>query len=184
MNLRPRFVLSIGLLGLVCLTMPGALWADAFSFSFSNTLGGSVDGTVTGEVLGLTNNGVPGPASQVIITGFPTPFEALLGAAPITTIPTWSVLVNSFTESGGAITSGAFLAEPPNSAYFFELYPTEDFAEIDGLATTNQTEGSLTFAPLPVPEPGTSTLTLTGLGLLGLVVVTRKRAALRHLQGT
>ena len=39
-------------------------------------------------------------------------------------------------------------------------------------------------AATTTPEPGTLSLTLTGLGLLGLLVVIRKRVALRHPQAT
>jgi len=40
------------------------------------------------------------------------------------------------------------------------------------------------FSPVAAPEPGTISLMLIGLGSLGLVLLMRKRAALRHPQAT
>ena len=81
--------------------------ADNFYFSFTNTWG-TVNGTVTGEIVGLTNNAT-GPASQVIIMTYPSglsPFEA----APFDA-QSWSGQYgNLFTESAGQITGAMFAA--------------------------------------------------------------------------
>jgi len=116
MNLRARFVFTIGLLGLLCLTMPGALRADDFTFSFTGSLGdenGSTlsSQTVTGEIYGLTNN-MTSMATDVTITSFPAAYAYaadhaadpdLLTPVTDTFAPPWVVHANSFTEIGGAI---------------------------------------------------------------------------------
>jgi len=180
MNLRAKFVFSISLLGVLGLTMPGALRADDFSFSFTMTSGGTVDGTVTGDIYGLTNNGVAGPASTVSITGYPAAYGDL---GPLPLIPTGTELDNSFTEAGGTITAEDFLAIGTSPAINLDIQFGEGYFSNN---TDGNTYGEVTFAPLVIatPEPGTKTLTLTGLGLLGLVVVMRKRYARSFPQAT
>ncbi len=86
--------------------------AGALSFDFSFSNNGkfsfpSIDGEVTGEIVGLTNNATSA-ASQVYVFTYPsglgsspaTPFDA-------TTLPVSS---NSFTVVDGVITSGSFFA--------------------------------------------------------------------------
>lgn len=75
MWIAPLLLLLVGI---------GAPSARADNFEFTNTIGTVAD-TVTGEILGLTN-GAPGPASDVIITSYPTLFysEPGLGTPPLT----------------------------------------------------------------------------------------------------
>jgi hypothetical protein len=206
MNFRARFVFSIGLLGLLCLTTPGALRADDFTFSWTNN-SGNVAGPVTGEILGLTNNGAPGPASQVILTAYPPTFNVDLGAPPINILPTWDVVSNTFTEAGGSITNANFEAgiifpdegDTPDTGSIY-LLNSPIYGDVGALGTgaclslalqlceydINYDEGTLVFSPLAIstPEAGTIPLTLTGLGLIGLLLVMRKRRERSFPQAT
>ena len=192
MNLRAKFLFSISLLGLLCLTMPGALRADDFTFSFTNTVG-NVPGTVTGDIYGLANNGIAGPASQVTLSGYPAlPYEVNLGTPSVNTLPSWTVEENSFTETDGVISNAEFVVYTPGGDDFLILLTEQNELEqlihtLDNINYYTRTASTaITFAPLVVatPEPGTTTLTLTGLGLLGLLVVMRKRYARSFPQAT
>jgi hypothetical protein len=192
MNLGAKFILSIGLLGLLCLTMPGAVRADDFTFTFTNTIG-EISGTVTGEIYGLTD-GSTGPATQVTLTSYPAVFDntvlnptdnpiSLIGASG------WTVLDNTFIESGntivGTATPAAFEVENPSITTGNDFALTDELVsgEVIGLLGNtgdgDYVAGVVTFtpvtAPVITPEPGTTALTLTGLGLLGLLVAMRKR---------
>jgi len=84
--------------------------ADNFSFSFTNTLG-SVPGTVTGEILGLTNNSTSA-ATQVIIESFPSALNPSFSPPIDATL--WAEQdENSFDEEAGVIVSGGFQAVEP-----------------------------------------------------------------------
>ena len=79
--------------------------ADDFTFSFTNNVG-TVSGTVTGEIIGLTNNAT-GAASQVIITSVPSGLSPFEGTPFDAT--TWDTqTTNSFTETNGVITAANF----------------------------------------------------------------------------
>src|SRR5271170_3031461 len=77
--MRIMTVLGAGLVGLMHPTAAHAVPLD-FMFSFSNTVG-AVNGTVTGEIFGLTDNAT-GPASNVILDSYPTGLD--LPAPPLT----------------------------------------------------------------------------------------------------
>jgi len=166
--------------------------ADSFEFSFTNTIG-TVAGTVTGEILGLTNNGVPGPASDVIITSYPSLFysEPGLGTPPVDTA-SWLISSNLFTESGGAISSACFVANIPETTFALSTSPLcYGFGgELDTFAPPGGDVLVLTtpvFSPTvasPIPEPSTGGPMLIGVGLLGLVLVMRKRKSLGHRQAS
>jgi hypothetical protein len=68
-QLKYTFALMIS--GIVLAAGPAS--ADDFSFSFTNDIG-NVAGTVTGEILGLTDNST-GAATDVIIESFPSAFK-------------------------------------------------------------------------------------------------------------
>lgn len=98
-----RYALAIAV-AVVALVGPGPVRADDFSFSFTNT-DGNLPGTVTGEILGLTNNATTTDA-EVILTSYPSFFDGDPDfASPL------PVLVDSFTEMGGVITAYAYEAE-------------------------------------------------------------------------
>jgi PEP-CTERM motif-containing protein len=180
---------------LVAIGFVGAAKADDdFTFSFTNTLGNTA-GTVTGEILGLTDNATSA-ATQVIIDGYPAAFDVFIGDPPIDATA-WTVDLNQFTESSGAITSATFKSTGPGPSgldlnffspcapnpqcVFNELFaessdPSAGSALLGGLAH----DDPITFAPLtsPVPEPGTGGLMLIGIGSLGLMAVVRKHRAM------
>jgi hypothetical protein len=193
MHFRFNFTNTIGLLSLLWLLLPGSLWADDFTFSFTNAVG-PVSGTVTGEILGLTNNATSA-ASEVIIASLPAPLAAadLVLSNPPINATTWAVQgLNVFTETSGIITSADFFAAP--------AHPTDNNLEICFNACNSTTFATLgfpgeavianartmSFSPLasPVPEPSTPNLTLIGFGSLGLMMVMRKRIAKAHPQAT
>jgi hypothetical protein len=151
--------------------------ADDFSFSFTNTLG-DVSGTVTGEILGLTNNAT-GPAAQVLITSFPSGLDSDMGPAPIDATLWVKQYVNTFTETNGEVTAAEFAADPGNNIDILEIdYYGYNSLEIYGSpvgALFVETDGGLAAAniqpldPVPTPEPSTLGLAFTGLvGLIGL----------------
>jgi len=158
--------------------------ADNFKFSFTNTLGG-VPGTVTGEILGLTNNSTSA-ATQVIIETFPAALNPSF--FPPINATLWSIQIeNSFTEAAGGVVSGGFEAQMPGITFGFSdlaidssgynvLYLEchcglggREVADGGGLAAAN-------IDPLgssSVPEPTSVILLLTML--LAITFVQRKR---------
>jgi hypothetical protein len=167
-------VVSLGIL----LLAPSAN-ADAFTFSFTNNEG-NIDGTVTGEILGLTNNAAFQAASDLIITsytGFTSEDDTLLGATPVD-MNSWTVEENQFTETSGQITFADFEAinvSPPSPG-------VEDYISFDGssgsfgdtfISGEEEAEDDIeyggpppiTFTPVTAaPEP--SSIILLGGGLL------------------
>jgi hypothetical protein len=125
--------------------------ADDFSFTITNT-DGNVSGTVTGEILGLTDNST-GPATQVLIESYPAAFASIVGPGPIDATQFFTQLENSFTEVNGVVTAGTFGGFPSAN-----IQP-------------------LTSSVSQVPEPSTLLLTLTGV--VGLVGRFRKKSLLR-----
>jgi hypothetical protein len=170
-----KLFITIGSLGLLCLMLPGSLRADNFTFSFTNT-DGNVSGTVTGEIIGLTNG--TGAASEVIITSYPSFFAA----DPDLASPLTVVAANSFTEVGGSITAYNYNVSSADGDTLFALISTgipKTAGDTGGLVTdyTGPMEdvfaSTVTFTA--TPEPSTVSLMLIGVGMLGLV--TRKRIA-------
>jgi hypothetical protein len=163
--------------------------ADNFYFSFTNT-SGNVNGTVTGEILGLTNNGIPGPASQVIILTYPSglsPYES----APLDATAWPAQSANDFTETAGAIVSANFIASDAagtcailsGGQCFFRLAKPPVFNVeallYGGPVNTQRTVESavpseITFTAT-VPEPSSAILMSTAL--LTVAFVGRKRIA-------
>ena len=178
MGLKSKFVSSIGLLGLLCLMLPGSLRADDFTFSFTNTFG-ITPGTVTGEILGLTDNTTSAPA-KVFIDSYPAIFAVNpdLSTPPVDVLSTWTTfsLPNVFTETAGVITSSDFFAEDPISTNFLLLDSSGSPGyELNVVLPRNRSAvatNSIVYTPIPAPEPSSIALMLAGIGFL---LVMRKR---------
>jgi hypothetical protein len=104
--------------------------ADNFYFSFTNAYG-NVNGTVTGEVFGLTNSSTYqfSSATEVLITSVTTIYPnyppGFTPTYPIYTfLSPWTVLLNSFIEDNGAVVySELNVALPTEFTYTqLELY--------------------------------------------------------------
>jgi hypothetical protein len=192
MNLRTKFVFSIGLLGLLCLMLPGSLRADDFIFSFTNTIG-DTSGTVTVEILGLTNNATSAP-TKVILKSYPAVFmsDPDLTTAPVD-ITTWGTVHNVFVESAGTITGGSFSGDSPSGdtaitldAGFSGGVEQLFWAQIGIHGANLETSSGLTITPLTsaVPEPGTLSQMSLGIGMVLVIRRMRKCKGLVHHQAT
>jgi hypothetical protein len=160
--------------------------ADNFEFSFTNAIG-TVAGTVTGEILGLTNNGVPGPASDVIIASYPSLFnsEPGLGTPPVDTA-SWLISSNLFTEAGGVVSAACFVANIDNdtfalstSSLCFGFSGELDSFSPPGGDVLTLSHPVFSSAAASIPEPSPGVLMLIGAGLLGLVLAMRRNSTPR-----
>jgi hypothetical protein len=181
-----RLILALVASGMA---LPSAsAWADNFEISFTNTIG-NVPGTVTLEVMGLTNN-TTGPASSVTITSYPSALNPYIADAG-TNVLAWEYQnSNVFTETAGNLVSESFGAS--------DIAGGQVEAVVLNTTTNNLGNGPapidfLGYGPLtssinpyiaavetvptsPVPVPAAAWLMLSGLG--GLAAMARKRSAL------
>jgi hypothetical protein len=192
MNLRAKSALSIGVLSLLCFMLPSSLRADDFTFSFTGENNVTfTDETISGEILGLTNN-TTGPATEVIITSITGGFgggDSNLLANQMTS-PYWHPEYNDFTEVDGVVTSEYYLSYIDDGyievGFGLGINPNNDSpgtaAAISAPTLDEEAVvGSATFAPMgtvSTPEPGSGGLMLIGIGSLGLMMVTRGRIGL------
>jgi hypothetical protein len=165
-------LLSVGLIGLLHPSTTHAGPLD-FMFSFTGTVPpGSVAGTVTGEIFGLTNN-ASGSASNVVIDSYPAGLG--LPTPPLTIFS--NITSNSFTVMNNAITDADYFAfDAADLIGLLINFPTakgQNLNELENLGTTaNNTVNldglaGITFTLVPsVPEPASVTLLATALALL------------------
>jgi hypothetical protein len=137
-----------------------------YGFSFSNTVG-TVPGIVTGLIT-LPDTCVGSAALDVKLTSFPSGVNSIVGAAPLDLSSIFTrTTADSFTVTGGAITSADFHGD---------AYPTNIYIEL-GLGTSNNsltlgnfttyvynTDGlnGVTFTQV-VPEPASCLTLLLGI---------------------
>lgn len=145
-----------------------------FSFSDDGSLGPfDVPGTVTGEILGLTNNATS-TATHVVIESVVNPEGESLGlATPLDTIG--KVITNTFTVVGGQITAASYAANDTSSDGYELLFDTVDSNGQNSLYSgginliTGNTGGvtGITFT-LAVPETPTWVMLVVGFVGLGI----------------
>jgi hypothetical protein len=164
----------------------GSLFAAGpldFDFSFTNTIG-DVSGTVSGEIIGLTDNST-GSASEVVIDSFPSGLDSIFGSNPIAT--SWDQQdENTFTVSGGQVVAGGFWAQQTvnNFQQGAQLYVDGDggpynFLNLDGTdglyvwGNDGFAAANIVPAGPSVPDAG-ATLPLMVVALLGVGTFARK----------
>ncbi|HWF00968.1 MAG TPA: PEP-CTERM sorting domain-containing protein [Caulobacteraceae bacterium] len=180
--------------GAICAALSSAAYADNFFFSFtSDGSFGNVDGTVTGQIFGLTDNATSA-ASDVEIYSYPAGLNYLPG--PSFSIAAYdaelgkAITVNSFTVTDGQITGAAFqltggwfdLNVDVGGTYYTALTapdgtPQQNVGgQVGNTETTNL--GGITFTA--APEPAAWAIMLTGMFGVGAVLRRRRAAALAH----
>ena len=143
-----------------------------FAFSFTNN-GGVTNGTVTGKIFGLIDNGTSG-ATDIMLTGFPAALG--LQSAPID-VQSVNLFANSFTVVNGVITAAFYatntLGQFGLSLNYFGTHSLYDFGtggrvyNGDGFAGAIYTE--VTTDANSVPEPASLAILLGSLFSVGLV---------------
>ncbi len=210
MNLRARFVFSIGLLGLLCLMLPGALRADTFltytgnAYTFcqyaytctgtSPALSFTLDTTLTGSQF---DNLAIGTVAGGDLSGFVSSFTLTDGAqVTITQANAAFQFFDVTTGPSGNITSWDILAYTngtPGAVNNLGATCNVSAANCSNQDTTQvlvngyyytayggNSSDSGTWTVTTTPEPGTSSLLLIGVGSLGLMIVMRKRKSLHQ----
>jgi hypothetical protein len=149
-----------------------------FTFTFTSTPAHStVNGTVSGEILGLQNNAASAP-TDIIITSAPAGLNLPnlsydLGANG------WNLsgAGDTITVTNGVITTADYQATLGTLSFFDLNYSTSNNGmtvtglnglEYGGENFTNNTTGFTGATYEAAPEPSTWSLLLGGLGLLGL----------------
>jgi hypothetical protein len=175
--IRIMTILGAGLFGLMHPTATHAGPLD-FMFSFSNTTG-NVNGTVTGEIFGLTDNAT-GPASNVILDSYPAGLG--LPTPPLTILT--GITSNSFTVTDETITAATFSAEPINVSLLpiveviiiigeLAVIAIPQFIDLSDDIRVASTQVTFTLVQ-PIPEPSSFTLLGTGLGVAALWPLRRR----------
>jgi len=182
-----NFLVALAL-GLASIAAPAS--AVTVDFSFSNDPAwGNVNGTVTGHIDGLTDNGTSA-ASAVYIDSYPA---GLQNAGYPANVFDWvgvTIAENSFTLLNGVIVGGSFQGIAADAGAQLYLNSTccgagTNFLNIDGsdhLYVWNQSGlGGLSSSPAAVPEPATWAMMLLGFVGMGVSMRRRKPAMLTQV---
>jgi hypothetical protein len=182
--MKPHLFNVIKVASILPLLGAAALHANLldFDFSFTNTIG-DVSGTVTGEIVGLSDNSTSS-ASQVLIESFPSGLDNIFASLPIDATTWDQQYQNSFTVVGGQVVSGGFWAEQSVDGYQqgAQLYVNGvgyNFLNLDGNDTRyvwgddGFAAANIVPAGSSVPDAGSSLALLTA-ALMGIGAVARK----------
>jgi hypothetical protein len=173
--MRKQIIILLGA-GLISLMHPAAVQADPldFTFSFSN-VNGSVPGTVTGEIFGLTDN-ASGPASMVELLTYPMSLEP---PDPPQFMDT-DVTQNFFTVTDEEITLAEYAASNDSELLLLNINIDHrnflsNLVSFLVLSNSNGFDG-VTYTLVPsILEPSSVTLLGTGLGLAALWQLRQRR---------
>jgi hypothetical protein len=190
MKFRHAFIVVAGMLA-----MAGAVRADTIV-----TSGGHVTGINGITIAGTTYNVTWGPVDDTTFAASPTNAAAMSLA-----------IMNDLNSSGATVVAAAppkvLVTAIGVDAGTYALVTVSGYGSPWGAAASTQYGGSgggcgcalwgdyvldygadawdeFSVASVATPEPGTTPLTLTGLGLLGLIVVIRKRIVQGRAQAT
>jgi hypothetical protein len=167
----------------------GSAKADTYNFSFSNSSLGDVNGTVTGQIVGLCYNGTCS-ATAVYVDSYPAGLNEFGSYPAPFNVLNWTggtIGENSFTVVDGVITGGGFDIYGANGVND-QLYIDSnccggagtnflDIGSDDSLYVWNDNgigDDGVTFsvAGSTTPEPGS--LFLLGTGLLAAFIITSR----------
>ena len=195
-------MMKLGMLAVVLLAATaGRTQAGSQSFDFSFTTDdttptGWIPGTVTGEIMLPFSGDGSGSATQVLIDAIPSGMTNIYGTLPINATAWDTQVVNTFTVSGGMITSADYSANattlptPEESLFTFGSGSNElKFTNQSGIAQETGNESGflgVTFTPVSVPIPEPSSLILAGMaGICGFAwrVAAKRRKARNHQNG-
>jgi hypothetical protein len=162
---------------IVCVATPLTAKAGplVYDFSFTTNRGSIAGGTVSGEILGLSNGSNLTP-TEVILTSFPSSFNGLISGSTVTITSFQSTffditnnvitnfqLVGTFSATGGA---GYFQIDELSNG-------TPGVLQVGGNYIIDDSSADVITSP-SVPEPSSCDLFLAGLLGLGFVAI-RKR---------
>ncbi len=196
--------MKLGMLAVVLLAATaGRTQAGSQSFDFSFTTDdttptGWIPGKVTGEIVLSFSGDGSGPATLVSIDTIPSGMTNVYGTLPINATAWDTQVVNTFTVSGGMITSADYsatattLPPPEGSLISFGSGSNElQFTNQNNVVQPTGNESGfpgVTFTPVsvsvPIPEP--SSLILAGMaGICGFAwrVAAKRRKARNHQNG-